>query len=272
MSAPYLSCAHTHTSYCDGKDAPEILIRKALELGFVSLGFSGHCCAAYDDVGMLPENELAYRVEIRRLQKAYEGRIEVLLGLEHDYWAEYPDYNYDFMIESIHYIKAKGEFHSVDWTIDKTKTAIREGFDGDVYAYCKEYYRTCAAAYAGSPAQIAGHLDLVTKFNERLPVIDETDSRYLQPAMEALDCAVDRGMVVEINTSAMAGGYRTAPYPNPVLLKRLRERKGQVMINSDCHSADKLDWRYPESVELLKACGFDHAVILRKNGFQEVGL
>lgn len=272
MSVSYLSCAHTHTHYCDGKDAPEVLIQKALELGFVSLGFSGHGCAPHDSVGMLWENELKYRAELRQLQRDYADRIEVLLGVEHDYWGAYPDYAYDYMIESVHYIKAKGVLHGVDWTVDRTETAIREGFDGDAYAYCREYFRTCAAAYEKTPAQIAGHLDLVTKFNEQLPVIDESDPRYLGPAMEALECAVSRGLVVEVNTGAMAKGYRTVPYPNPALLKRLRELNGQVMINSDCHSAPMLNCGYAEATALLQTCGFDHAVILRKTGFQEVPL
>ena len=272
MAVPYLSCMHTHTHYCDGSNPPEVLIQKALELGFVSVGFSGHGCSPHDLVGMLPENERSYRAEIRQLQKDYADQIEILLGVEHDYWGVYPDYPYDYMIESIHYIRKNGTQYSVDHTAEIARDAIREGFGGDVYAYCREYYRTCAEAYAQSPAQIAGHLDLVTKFNERMPVIDESDPRYLQPAMEALECAVRRGLVVEVNTGGMAKGYRTSPYPNPVFLRRLRELGGQVMINSDCHNAEKLAYWYPEAVELLRACGFDHGVILRKDGFHEVGI
>lgn len=31
---------HTHTTFCDGVDAPEELIREAMARGFDSLGFS----------------------------------------------------------------------------------------------------------------------------------------------------------------------------------------------------------------------------------------
>ena len=38
----FLSNAHTHSTFCDGKNPPEEMIRAAEKLGFVSLGFSGH--------------------------------------------------------------------------------------------------------------------------------------------------------------------------------------------------------------------------------------
>ena len=34
MNLPFLSSVHTHTNSCDGKDAPETLAKKALELGY----------------------------------------------------------------------------------------------------------------------------------------------------------------------------------------------------------------------------------------------
>ena len=38
----YLQNLHTHTTYCDGKNTAEEMVQKAIELGFKSLGFSGH--------------------------------------------------------------------------------------------------------------------------------------------------------------------------------------------------------------------------------------
>lgn len=272
MTVPYLSCAHTHTRFCDGLDAPEALVRAALDRGFVSLGFSGHGAADYDGAAMTPENELAYRAEIRRLQAAYDGRIEILLGQEHDALSPYADFPYEFLIESVHYIPIPGGRRCVDWGADRAEKTVREDFGGDPYAYCRAYFETCARAYEASPAQIAGHLDLVTKFNEGFRQFDETDPRYLDPAFAALECAVRRGMVVELNTGAIARGYRTAPYPGPALLRRLAELGGQVMVNSDCHNAALLTCWYEESAAYLRACGFRSVAILRKSGFQEVGI
>ena len=47
--AEQFSNFHTHTCLCDGKDTPEELVLRALELGCPALGFSGHSYAPYDE-------------------------------------------------------------------------------------------------------------------------------------------------------------------------------------------------------------------------------
>ena len=76
---------HTHTVFCDGKDAPEEMVRAAVALGMDSLGFSGH--APLDGQSgwtMAPEDVPRYRAEILRLREAYAGQLEIFLGLELD--------------------------------------------------------------------------------------------------------------------------------------------------------------------------------------------
>ena len=47
---------HTHTTFCDGKNTPEEMVRAALSLGMDSLGFSGHGpSSAPDEAAMAPE-------------------------------------------------------------------------------------------------------------------------------------------------------------------------------------------------------------------------
>ena len=53
------------------------------------------------------------------------------------------------------------------------------------------------------------------------------------------------------------------------LLKRLKERNAPIMLNSDCHDRNFLTHGFAQSIELLKAMGFDHTLILRKQGFVE---
>ncbi|MBQ9968105.1 MAG: histidinol-phosphatase HisJ family protein [Oscillospiraceae bacterium] len=270
MSDIFRSSAHIHTSFCDGKNTPEEMVLRAIELGFVSLGFSGHGNSVYDPVCMSKENELLYRQEVLRLQDVYADRLEIILGIEHEAIAPYPDFPYAFMIESVHSILKDGKQYYIDYDFDHMVEAA-EGC-GDVYKYCEKYFQTCEKAYRDTPAQIAGHFDLVTKFNERHPVIDETDPRYLEPAMAALEAGVKKGLVFEINTGAIARGYRTTPYPAPVFLKRLKELGARVMVNSDCHDAAYLACSYEEARQYLLACGFDSVVRLRRHGLEEIQL
>ena len=271
MNTIFSSCAHNHTVYCDGKSTAEEMVLRAIELGFVSFGVSGHGYCPYDPTGMPRKDEVKYREEVQRLQALYGDRLEILLGVEHDSLMPYDSFAYDYMIESVHNLYKDRYVYSVDWDQPHLEDTIRV-HGGDVYDYCKVYFDTCAETYMNSPAQIAGHIDLVCKFNEKTPLFDENDPRYLNAAFEALDCALEKGMVIEVNTGAMARGYKSVPYPAPTLLKRVKEKGGRVMVNSDCHDAKNLVFGYDTARELLLHCGFDSAVILRKNGFEEIGI
>ena len=105
---------HTHTTYADGRDMPEDMLQAALWLGFHTLGFSEHGHADYDDCSMPAEVEPVYRAEILRLRDRYAGQIDVLLGYEHDWLTPYPADRYDFVIESVHYVRAGDALVCVD--------------------------------------------------------------------------------------------------------------------------------------------------------------
>lgn len=266
------SCIHTHTCFCDGKDLPEVMAQAAFDLGFVSLGFAGHSIWKWFDEAMTDETQAEYRRRILALKDVYNGKMDILLGVEHEGCSEYDDLQWDFIIESIHDLPFGDRWYSIDWTSDKTDKLISEFCGGDPYSLAKQYFETCSAVYEHSPAQIAGHIDLITKYNEGGRLLDETDPRYLNPALEALETAVRRGLVVELNTGAMARGYRSLPYPGPALLKRLRELGGEITINSDCHDSRYLTCWYEHAAEYLRSFGFDHILLLRKTGWQELGL
>ena len=270
MCELFRSCVHTHTVFCDGADTPQAMAEAALARSFISLGFSGHGTAAYDSAAMSPEQETAYQQAVRALQAQYQGRLEILLGVEHDSLSPYSPFPYDYLIESVHYFAHQGELLCVDWSQEETISHIARF--SDPYAYCKAYFAQCAAAYEKSPAQIAGHLDLVAKFNSGGTLFDEDDPRYRAAALEALEVAVSRGMAVEVNTGAIARGYRTVPYPAPSLLRALREMGGQVILTSDCHDARFLTCHYRETAELLRSCGFTEVLVLRRDGFHAVSM
>ena len=270
MADPFRSCVHTHSTFCDGKDTPETMVKKALELGFVSLGFSGHGPTGWDLYSM--KDVPQYQAEIHRLQQIYGDRLEILLGIEHDSLGDPIGDGFDYIIEAVHAMDIDGQLCYIDWDLDKTNTAIRECFGGDPYAYAKAYFQTCAAAYENNPAQIAGHLDLVSKFNEREPMFDPADSRYLTPALEAMDCALSCGLIPELNTGAISRGYRTTPYPSVPILQFLKDRNAPIVVTSDCHDANYLDCWYPQAAELLKSLGFRSTLRLRKSGWEEIGL
>ena len=90
--------------------------------------------------------------------------------------------------------------------------------------------------------------------------------------MEGADCAADSGKLVEVNSGAIARGYRTQPYPGEAILRRLAERHVPVIITSDCHDRRFLDCNFAGTVELLKSCGFKSAFQYRGNALEEYPL
>ena len=269
----YRSNAHTHTTFCDGKQTVEENIRTALEKDFVSLGFSIHGWTPYELVPVTLEKEALYREEVKRMQQKYAGQIEVLLGIERD--ALYPDREYEgyeYLIDSTHWFEKDGVMFCADYSEAQMMEYVRQHFGGDYYAYCARYFRQAAKMCSESKADFIGHIDLISKFNEGDKHYSESDPRYLGPAMEAIECAVSRNIPLEMNTGAISRGYRSLPYPGPILLKRIRELGGEIILNSDAHAAAALDTGFDLGLQLAREAGFDHVLRLRRNGFEEVGL
>lgn len=250
------SNVHSHTTFVDGRDTAEEMVRAALALGFHTLGFSEHGHADYDDCSMSLEAEPLYRAEVLRLRQKYAGQIDLLLGYEHDWFSPANVAPYDYYIESVHYLPADGGYWSIDWTRPKLEAAIARHYGGDPYAMCRDYFDAVCRSIEGTGAAILGHIELVMKFNEKGDIFDPEDPRYLGPALACAELAARSGRLVEINTGAIARGYRSLPCPGPAMLRRIRECGGRVILTSDCHNSDYLDCHFAEAAGLARACGF----------------
>lgn len=267
---------HTHTTFSDGKSAPEEMVLGALRAGCASLGFSDHSpmptAADPDGWSMKPEAVPAYRSELLRLREAYAGRLDILLGLEQDIDSPPPQGSWDCLIGSVHGVWAGGLYLPVDESGDAFDRAVREQFGGDCLAFVQAYYRREAEAARQTECSIIGHFDLITKYNEGNCRFDESAPRYRAAALEALASLMERDVIFEINTGAISRGCRTAPYPAPFLLRAIREKGGRICITSDTHHADTITCAFTDAAALAESCGFREAWVLTETGFQTVGL
>ena len=59
---------HTHSTWCDGKDSPEAMVRAALEKGFSALGFTSHALLPHADPWTLQPHTVAPYVDEIRAQ------------------------------------------------------------------------------------------------------------------------------------------------------------------------------------------------------------
>ena len=250
---------HTHTSFCDGRNTPEEMVQQALSLGFSQLGFSGHM--DYDIHMDFP----AYAAEIRRLQVAYAGRLDILLGAEID--ALYDPAcvaGAEYLIGSTHFLDVES---SVPMPVDSTPEMLErlavEFYGGDYYAMARAYYELEAQVYDRTHCSFVGHFDLITRFNDERRYLDEEDPRYLGPALEAMEYLAGEGVPFEINCGAVNRGRKKELYPNRQLLRALRAFGGEIFISSDAHQAELLDGGFDTAVRTAVECGFTHVNILR---------
>ena len=259
----FLSNAHTHTTFCDGKNPPEEMIRAARGLGFVSLGFSGHACQGFDwEYSMAAEGQRAYFEAVRELSRRTEG-LRVWAGLEQDTFA--PEAlkaenrrAADYVIGSAHYVSR--DFHgrpvAVDGDPALLRRYIREKCGGDGLELARRYFDVHVSGLLRDRPDVIGHFDLVRKYALSEGILDENSAEYRRLALEALEKAFPCGGVREVNTGAIARGYRDEPYPTAELLGAWRELGGRTTITSDCHDKAQLDCAFDRAVELLRRTGY----------------
>ena len=227
------------------------MIEAAIEKGFTGIGFSGHAHTDFDEsYCMSLEDSRVYKREINELKEEYKDQIEVYCGLEYDLYSDEWITGWDFLIGSVHYVKVDGIYIPVDESAQILIDAIIEHYQGDVYALCEDYYDQLSKIVRRTNCDIIGHFDLITKFNESCdtlptgtlvsagtgPMIDEKNPRYIAAYTKALDAILgapgakerpEKIPLIEINTGAMAKGYRTSPYPSTDILLAIKERGGE---------------------------------------------
>ena len=255
---------HTHSRFCDGADSPEELVLEAIRLGCPEIGFSGHSHLSYDSCTMTEEGTLQYCAEVRRLQEKYRGRIRVRLGIEQDIFSVIDRSLYEYVIGAVHYVEKNGEHYAVDESRESFLRTVREVYAGDYYAFAEDYYRLVGEVWERTQCDVIAHFDLITKYNEGGCLFDTAHPRYLKAAEAAMDrilssaCCGPKGRLVsaenelasslrrhrlpllEINTGAISRGYRTTPYPEPILIRRWLDAGGELLLSSDCHRKDAL--------------------------------
>lgn len=264
---------HTHTCFCDGKDSPEQIVRAAIDGGMEVIGFSGHSYTAFEtSYCMTPHGTQEYREEILRLRSLYGDRIGILLGLEQDLYSDAPADTYDYLIGSAHFVLVNGEYCAVDDTREIQLDTVRRHFGGSFYRYAKAYYETVAEVADKTACDIVGHFDLITKFNGDGSLFDESDPQYIRYAIDALDALLEKDVIFEINTGASSRGYRRAPYPAPILLRRIGEKRGRITFSSDAHSASHLMHGFYEAMGIARASGCGSVWMMTRNGWRECPL
>lgn len=260
-----LSNYHTHSTYCDGKNTLEEILLYAIEKGCPSIGFSGHGYTPFDLKYCMKETR-KYIDEISELKNKYGNRIEIYCGVEEDAFSYVNRNDFDYMIGSSHYIYKNDEYHPIDSNYEGFKKCL-ELYNFDVIKFSKDYYDAFVSYIHKRKPDIVGHFDLITKYDEMDIQYFLNNKEYLSLASNYLDKASDCDVIFEVNTGAMGRGIRKTPYLGEELLYILKKKGSKIILSSDSHSVDTLNFYFGEMEYILKNTGFKYVYELSKGEF-----
>lgn len=260
---------HTHSTFCDGKDTVDEMVRHAIELGFDAIGFSGHGRTETHLHSMRDHD--AYCAAVLAAREAYRDRIQVYLGVEEDMTQPVEREKFEYIIGSVHYICKDGVRYPVDSGIEHQQRCL-EAFGGDSRAMAKRFFETAAGYILERKPDIVGHFDLLTKYDEQNGNLFLGDREYLAIAREYLGKALASDCIFEVNTGAMARGLRTKPYPCEELLHFMKQQGAKLILSSDCHDKHLLDAYFDETKVLLRQVGFRELYVLYDGAFRPTAL
>jgi histidinol-phosphatase (PHP family) len=251
----YKTDYHMHSTFSDGRSAPEDYVVSAIAAGLSEIGFSEHLTLFKDpeDWNMNPVNTSPYITHIENLRKQFKT-IKIKIGLEVDFFEGKEKEIFDFLrplpldyiIGSVHYL---GE---------KTVDFGPEFYEGkNIDRLFEAYINSVATAAASGLFDIIGHCDLIRIYGFRPSSDQEPLYRMLAKTMKIHD------VVFELNTNG-----RNRPladfYPDRKFLHIFREENVPVCVNSDAHMPSRVGQYFDEAYELLRYIGFTEMAVFDK--------
>lgn len=258
---------HTHTTFCDGKNTPEEIVIEAINRGFSSLGFSGHGYTDFDLRYCMKDVDL-YINEINRLKEKYKKEIQIYCGVEEDAFSPVDRERFDYIIGSEHYLYVNGKYYPIDSSLDCFKKCL-DIFEGDIIRLSEAYYNSFCDYVIKRKPDIIGHFDLITKFDEVNSLCFSKNEEYNNVAERYITAAVKADCIFEVNTGAISRGFRTTPYPNENLLFLLKKYNSKVILSSDSHSKETLDFDFQNVKKYLFDIGFRYIYTFYDNEFRK---
>lgn len=249
---------HVHTSFCDGAHTPREIVLAAIEQRRCAVGFSVHSYTAFDRSYCIGMDRIAdYKREIDELKREFGDKLRIFCGVELDAESDMTAEGFDYIIGSVHYLRTEQGYIPIDESKDILLKAVDNCFGGDIYALICAYYQAVGDVARRTRADIIGHLDLITKFNENQALFNENDPRYIAGWKNAVDRLMLSGALIEVNTGVMSRAYKSSPYPSNEILRYIYSSGGEVMLCGDSHSKDTLCYAFDTVAPKLTALGFN---------------
>jgi len=263
---------HTHNRLCDGKGSIAEYIAAAVKKNFTALGFSSHAPVPPKTTWNLSEENLGFYLdELHREQQEWAGKLQIYIGLEIDYIPgsqtpadrRWKTLGLDYSIGSVHStvgLRHNPSYACIDGTADELMRLLHTHHQGSWEDMCGAYFRRISEMVRLGGFSFLSHFDLIKKGNRGY--FRESSPWYTALVSRALDEIARSGIIMEINSGGIARGYLDEVYPSPWIIAEARKREIPVMVNSDAHRPQDIDFYFEESQNLLRDAGYREAWVL----------
>jgi histidinol-phosphatase (PHP family) len=272
---------HSHSLFSDGKAAPEEFIKSAISKNFPSYGYSCHSPVPFPTKWNMDEAKLReYLGEIARIRLAYKGKIEVYTGLELDYIYGVPylpvsvlkKMGCDYILGSVHFIDRypDGTYFCFDGKPEIFFRGIEIIYNNDFRKAITGYYEKTRMMIDKDCPDIIGHMDKIKMHNSVKHYFNEEEEWYRNQVEETLDLIQEKGCIMEVSSRGLYKHNPPLLYPDQWIIKQAYRRKIPVMLNSDAHHPDEIDYYFTETALLLKQTGYKTLRVLYKGSWHDM--
>lgn len=272
---------HSHCHYCDGSDPMENYVKKAVESGFQSYGFSSHVpLKIQSDWSLTVEGFKKYIADFQLLKEKFAHQIELYCGLETDFifsftlrdeiMRQYPVISYT--IGSVHYIEKNGQILEVDAPGNIFYKGFEKHYQNDTDTFIQDYFRFMRRMITEEKPDIIGHLDKIKLHQKIAPALSQQNPVYLEEVLLTLDMIQKENLILEVNTRGIYKKLVDEPYPAYWILNKALEKGISIQLNSDAHHPREIEGAFSGVREKLKNAGFNRQSVFLNHSFQHVKL
>lgn len=246
--------SHMHTTHSDGRSTVTEMCESAIEKGVAGITLTDHA-----DMNFYESRDTCNRIkgalrDYRRAQETYEGKLEVMRGVELGEYLYAPENakkilgltDYDCILCSVHFLPA------ARWDKPYNRIVFSEdGTDEELREYLKLYFDLLSDTMDAFEFDVLAHIAcpvryMTSKYGRPTNVLD-----FEPKIREILQKVIDRNIALEWNTA----GCRQ----NEEIFKMYYEMGGRLItIGSDAHSINGIAVGFADAQAYLKSCGFTH--------------
>lgn len=254
---------HTHTFFSfDGKQTVDELCRAAIDKGLSAVAITEHCDIDGIADGLYPKYDADRAVKaVLEAKKRYEGRLEVLLGIElgqphcmpkeaGELIASHP---YDFVLGSLHNMRKTPDFSFLDYK------AMEETITG--YFFSRSLDELLEVLDFG-PVNSLAHITYPVRYIRRRGC-DISYDKYRDKFYRIFEKLILRDKALELNVSGLRGPEKCT-LPDMELVEMYYDFGGRLItVGSDAHYSKDVGTDIDTAYEMLAGIGFENVYIFR---------